>query len=47
MPSSVTAEEGSTSSIKKLVQLAKPEKKPLTIAIGLVSIGWKRQLDMM
>jgi len=39
MPSSVTAEEGSTSSIKKLVQLAKPEKKPLSIAIGLLLVS--------
>ncbi len=37
LPSSFAPEEGSTSSVKKLMELARPEKKQLTYAIGLVS----------
>ena len=33
----VSKEESATSSVKKLLKLAKPESKPLTIAVGLVS----------
>ncbi len=48
LPASFAPEEGGPSSIWKLVDLARPEKKPLTIAIGLVRAGGEgRDLQLM